>query len=129
MTHRFRVEPTVPCIVASHGTITRTAKERDVGVVIMKPFSCGRYFRLDPKVGFRDSNIFPPAKQSQIATAALKWILRNDMVHTIIPGMDDLHHVDDAYAASSSALTDKETELLDEIAARSPSYGDCYGYD
>ena len=105
------------------------AKARDVGVVIMKPLSCGRFFRIDPKVGFRDDHVFSQAQQSQIATAALKWILQNDMVHTIVPAMNEFHHVDDAVAASNSPLTADERELLDKIAAKSPSYSECYGYN
>jgi aryl-alcohol dehydrogenase-like predicted oxidoreductase len=105
------------------------AKERDVGVVIMKPFACGRFFRIDPKVGFRDDHVFSQAQQSKIAKATLKWILQNDMVHTIIPAMNELHHVDDAVAASGSPLTDDEKELLDQIAAKSPSYTECYGHN
>jgi len=105
------------------------AKEHDVGVVIMKPFACGRFFRIDPKVGFRDDHVFSQAQQSQIATATLKWILQNDMVHTIIPAMNELHHVDDAVAASGSPLTSGEKELLDQIAAKSPSYSECYGHN
>jgi len=104
------------------------ARERDVGVVIMKPLACGRFFRIDPKVGFRDDHVFSQAQQSRIATAALKWILQNDMVHTIVPAMNELHHVDDAVAASNSPLTADERELLDKIAAKSPSYSECYGY-
>jgi len=106
-----------------------TAKERDVGVVIMKPLASGRFFRIDPKVGFRDDHVFSQAQQSQIATAALKWILQNDMVHTIVPAMNELHHVDDAAAASNSPLSADERELLDKIAAKSPSYSECYGYN
>jgi aryl-alcohol dehydrogenase-like predicted oxidoreductase len=105
------------------------AKERDVGVVIMKPFSCGRFFRIDPKLGFRDDHVLSKEKQSQIATAALKWTLQNDMVHTIVPAMNELHHVDDAVAASDSPLTSEERELLNQIADKSPSYAECYGHD
>ncbi len=105
------------------------AKERDVGVVIMKPFSVGRFFRIEPKMGFRDDRVLSKEYQSRVAKAALKWILQNDMVHTMIPGMNELHHVDDAVAASDSPLTDEERELLDEIAAKSPSYSECYGHN
>ncbi len=105
------------------------AKERDVGVVIMKPFSIGRFFRKDPKTDFRDPNVHPRKLQGQIGTAALKWILQNDLVHTVIPGMNAPRHVDDALAAPDFALTAEEHVLLDAIAARSPSYRDCYGHE
>jgi len=104
------------------------AKERDVGVVIMKPFAVGRFFRIEPKTGFRDDRVLSKEHQSQIAKAALKWILQNDMVHTVIPGLNEFHHVDDAVAASGSPLTDEERKLLDDIAAKSPSYSECYGH-
>ena len=103
------------------------AKERDVGVVVMKPFACGRFFRIDPRVGFRDERVLSIAEQSQVATAALKWILQDDRVHTIVPAMNELNHVDAAAAASGNPLTPDESELLDEIAARSPSYAECFG--
>ena len=102
------------------------AQARDVGVVIMKPFAVGRFFRVDPRAGFRDPDLLPETTQSRIATAALKWLLQNEMVHTIVPAMNALHHVDDAVAASGSPLTADERALLDEVAARSPSYEECY---
>lgn len=105
-----------------------TARERDVGVVIMKPFSCGRFFRVDPKIGFRDEQIVPQEEQSRIVIAALKWLLRNPDLHTIVPAMNELHHVDDAAAASASPLVLEEQDLLDDIAARSPSFKECYGH-
>jgi aryl-alcohol dehydrogenase-like predicted oxidoreductase len=105
------------------------AQSRDVGVVIMKPFSCGRFFRCDPRDGFRDERVRPPAEQSRIATAALKWILQEKRVHTAIPAMNELHHVDDAAAASGAPLTPEEQDLLDGIAACSPSYVEAYGHE
>lgn len=105
------------------------ARARDVGVVIMKPFACGRFFRVDPGLGFRHEQVWPPEEQSRIATAALKWILQNDAVHTIVPAMNELHHVDDAVAASESPLTPEEMEILDRIAAASPSYTECFGHE
>jgi len=94
------------------------AKERDVGVVIMKPFSVGRFFRINPSPDFRDPNVVPQEVQSSIATAALKWILQNNMIHTTVPAMNELHHVDDAVAASGSPLTPDELELLERMAAK-----------
>ncbi|MFH1573027.1 MAG: aldo/keto reductase [Acidobacteriota bacterium] len=105
------------------------ARARDVGVVIMKPFACGRFFRVDPGLGFRHEQVWPSEEQSRIATAALKWILQNDAVHTTIPAMNELHHVDDAVAATESPLTPEEMELLDRIAAASPSYTECFGHE
>lgn len=93
------------------------AKERDVGTIIMKPFSVGRFFRVKPSPDFRDPNVLPQEKQSRIATAALKWLLQNDMVCTTVPAMNELHHVDDAVAASGSPLTPDELQLLEEMAA------------
>ena len=97
------------------------ARERDVGVIIMKPFAGGRFFRTDPKTGIRDENVWTLEKQSQIATESLKWILQNEQIHTVIPAMNEPHHVDDAVAASGSPLMDEERELLDEITTRLPS--------
>ena len=98
------------------------ARERDVGVVIMKPFAAGRFFRTDPTMGFRDGELWPVARQSQIAAASLRWILQNDMVHTVIPAMNELRHVDDAVAACASPLSSGDRELLDGIAAKLPTY-------
>ena len=98
------------------------ARERDVGVVIMKPYGGGRFFRTDPTVGIRGGELWPVARQSQIATASLRWILQNDMLHTVIPAMNELQHVDDAVAAYDSPPTTEDRELLDEIAAKLPTY-------
>jgi aryl-alcohol dehydrogenase-like predicted oxidoreductase len=105
------------------------AQQRDVGVVIMKPFSCGRVFRVDPRHGFRDERVWPPPEQSRIATAALKWLLADEKVHVVIPALNELHHVDDAVAASGVPLTAEERELLDRIAAVSPTYREAFGHD
>jgi aryl-alcohol dehydrogenase-like predicted oxidoreductase len=88
----------------------------------MKPFAAGRFFRTDPTIGFRDGELWPLARQSQIASASLRWILENDLVHTVIPAMNELRHVDDAVAACESPLTSGDRELLDEIAAKLPTY-------
>jgi len=100
-----------------------------VGVVVMKPFSCGRFFRVDPHQGFRHEDVRSPEEQSRLATAALQWLLENDGVHTIIPALNDLHHVDDAVAASQTPLSDEDRKMLAEIAAASPTYEECYGRD
>jgi len=105
------------------------ARDRDVGVVVMKPFSCGRFFRTNPKLGFRDEDVVPEAEQRRIAIAGLKWLFRNPDVHAVIPAMNEFYHVDDAAAASATPLTPKEQNLLDEIAAKSPSFKECYGHD
>ena len=78
--------------------------------------------RVDPKLGFRDERVLPQEEQSLIATAALKWLLRNPDVHTVIPAMNELHHVDDAVAACDARLTSEERGLLDDIAAKSPPW-------
>ena len=105
------------------------AQQRDVGVVIMKPFSCGRFFRVDPRHGFRDERVLPPAQQSRLATAALKWLLQDERLHVVIPAMNELHHVDDAVAAPDCPLTAEEQHLLDDVAAVSPSYREAFGHD
>ena len=105
------------------------AQARDIGVVIMKPFACGRFFRIDPRTGFRGEQVLPQEEQSRVATAGLKWILQNDAIHTAIPAMNQLHHVDDAVAATESPLTPEEMDMLDRIAAASPSYRECYQHD
>lgn len=109
--------------------ILPAARDRDVGVVIMKPFSCGRFFRKNPLLGFRDEDLVPESEQRRIAVAALKWLLGNPDVHTVIPAMNERDHVDDAAAASSAPLTPEEQNLLGEIAAKSPSFRECYGHD
>lgn len=92
-----------------------TAREHDVGVVIMKPFFAGRFFRTEPKAGFRSDEVLPQEVQSQVAQAALKWILRRPEVSTVIPAMNEIRHVDDAVAASGAPLTPEEGELLEGI--------------
>ena len=94
------------------------AKERDVGVVIMKPFSVGRFFRVNPSPDFRDPRVLPKEVQSRLATAALKWVLQNDMIHVTVPAMNERHHVNDAVAASGSPLMPDELEVLEEMASR-----------
>ena len=105
-----------------------TAKAHDVGVVAMKPFAAGRVFRVDPQAGFRDAHVLPQDQQSVIATAMLKWILQNEMIHTIVPGMNTPQHVDIAVAASGAELTHEERVLLEDLALRTPLYGACYSH-
>ena len=115
------------CQHVAQDYVLPAAQERDVGVVVMKPFSCGRVFRTDPSASVRDPDIWSPEKQSRIARAALEWILKDKRVHTVIPAMNALHHVDDAVAASGLPVTAEEQSLLSQIAARSSSYEETFG--
>lgn len=63
-------------------------------------------------------------KDMTMPELALRFILANDDVHTIIPGMRKIKHVDANIAASDSRKLDKK--LLDELKAhrwdRTPTY-------
>ncbi len=91
------------------------AKERDVGVICIKPFAKGTLFRIpadDEKLqGLRRD------RGESLARANLKWILATEGVSTVIPGMELPEEVaDNVRASGSSGLSAGERAALQASA-------------
>jgi len=104
------------------------AKKRGVGVICIKPFVRGTLFNIDnvdlSEVGgivgewLKESEktqeeIMKDTKQS-LALVNLKFILDNDNIATVIPGMETLDEVRENVRASyEGKITDSDMALLD----------------
>lgn len=82
------------------------AKERNMGVVIMKPLSGGLLCLPEPVDG-----------KDHIAYGSLRYILANENVTLAIPGMTSVREVEENVAAGESPIMSKDemTQLCKEI--------------
>jgi aryl-alcohol dehydrogenase-like predicted oxidoreductase len=95
------------------------AKERDVGVVVIKPFAGGSLFRAAEVVKMLNT----PEGES-VARAALRFILENPNVSTVVPGANTVEEVLDNAQASGKKLGDATRRALRAIAAAVPQHLD-----
>lgn len=103
------------------------AKEKGIGVICIKPFVRGTMFKLKNidlrEIGgmrqwLDESDKAPEElikdKTHSLALANLKFILSNENISTIIPGMETVEEVRENVRASyEEKITDSETALLD----------------
>ncbi|KRQ87373.1 General stress protein 69 [Caloramator mitchellensis] len=75
--------------------VFKRAKEKDIGVIAMKPMAGG---------ALSDGEL------------AVKFILKDDFISTVIPGMASIEEVVENARASGAALKQSELELCDKIA-------------
>ena len=93
------------------------AKQRGVGVVVIKPFAGGSLFRAAEDVG----KLQKSAGES-VARAGLKFILENPNVSTVVPGANTVEEVVDNCQASGRKLGDATRAALRAIAAAVPRH-------
>ena len=91
------------------------AKRKGVGVIVIKPFMMGTMFALpedDPALkGLRE-------QRESLAVANLRFILSNDAVSTVIPGMRRAEEIDvNLKALQRRGVTQAELRALDRVAA------------
>jgi aryl-alcohol dehydrogenase-like predicted oxidoreductase len=94
-----------------------TVTERQVGVIVIKPFAKGSLFRLA-----RDDqrlHDLPRSPEESLAVANLKWILSHPAVTTVIPGMETPAEVEQNVRASGSGPLRAEEKAALERAASS----------
>lgn len=78
-------------------SIFQSARERDIGVVAIKPFLGGKLFKRKTKFPVTG----PGDKQEHdLARLTLKCILANDAITTTIPGLTTVYELDNAVRAS-----------------------------
>lgn len=83
----------------------KNAADRGVGVVAMKTQVGGR--RMPNQESLKTYS------NSTIATAALKWVLRNENITTAIPGFTTYEHIQEDFSvASGLEYTEEEQKLL-----------------
>jgi uncharacterized protein len=99
------------------GAFLPLAREHHVGTVAMKPLSGGQLVSPPGPSGL-------PLSPDPVVAGALRWLLSNPHVDTIIPGMASAQEVaDNVAAAERGALSDAErAELLGIVASLKKSY-------
>lgn len=95
------------------------AKQRGVGVVVIKPFAGGSLFRAAEAVGKLQRS-----GGESVARAGLKFILENPNVSTIVPGANTVEEVVANAQASGKKLGDATRAALRTIAAAVPKHLD-----
>jgi aryl-alcohol dehydrogenase-like predicted oxidoreductase len=95
------------------------AKQHDVGVVVIKPFAGGSLFRAAEVV-----KELKKLEGESVARAALRFILENPNVSTIVPGANTVEEVQDNVQASGKKLGDATRRALRTLAAALPEHLD-----
>jgi aryl-alcohol dehydrogenase-like predicted oxidoreductase len=95
------------------------AKQHDVGVVVIKPFGGGSLFRAAEAV-----KMMRRSETESVARAALKFILENPNISTVVPGANTVDEVLDNVQASGKKLGDASRAALRAIAAIVPQHLD-----
>lgn len=86
--------------------ILKLAKEHNMGVIIMKPLSGGQLVTTETELGQRLGN-------DPIVRASLRYILSNQYVDTVIPGMRRIEELEEnVLVADMSPLSEEEKKEL-----------------
>lgn len=101
VSYNFTTAPTLP------GAIAEAAKAGK-GVVGMKVMA-GGFRRTRP-----GSDAYNKLRREGAMVAALKWVLRNENVHTTIPSMTDMDQLEENFRAMTSAYGAADEKLLAE---------------
>lgn len=99
------------------GALLPLAAERGLGTVIMKPLGGGQLVSPPRAAG-------APVRPDPVVAGALRWLIANPHVTTVIPGMVSAAQVEDnAAAAERGPLSDAEhKELIGLVGALRKSY-------
>ena len=103
VSYNFTMDPSTDAIIAQ-------ARKANVGIVAMKALAGGvkptvRVYHIDPEKLNRLAREGAPV-------AALKWVLNNPNVDTIIPSIVDNEQLEQNIAAMSSPFGDRDRKLL-----------------
>jgi len=93
------------------------AAQHDIGTVVMKPLSGGQLVSPPGPSGL-------PLSPDPVVSGALRWVISNPDVDTIIPGMVSARQVEENVASvERGALSDPErAEVIDVVASLKKSY-------
>ncbi|MEN6605776.1 MAG: aldo/keto reductase [Bryobacteraceae bacterium] len=97
--YNFTMKPSVEPLIES-------AAKAGLGIVAMKVMA-GGYRRIKP--GDKHYDTF---KREGAHAAMLKWVLRNQNIHTTIPSMTDMDQLDDNLRAMTGAFTPSDEKIL-----------------
>jgi uncharacterized protein len=103
MSYNFTMEPSIDPLIA-------TARKAGVGVVAMKALAGGvkptvRSYRIEQEKLNRPTREGAPV-------AALKWVLKNPNIDTVIPSIVDNEQLEQNIAAMNSRFSDADGKLL-----------------
>ncbi len=98
------------------------AKDHDMGTIIMKALSGGQ---IAYPMEQRQEGLGGP---NALVAGSLRWVLTNPAVDIVIPGMQEVHEVEENAALMDpfEPMTDEET---DELFQRLADFGGSYRYD
>ncbi len=114
----------------------KTAKKKDMGIVIIKPFNKGTIFNpelADLIVGSGSRSILDRVEQEKeqrtpesliqgtnlsLAQASLGYILANESISTVIPGMETVEEVRENVSIVGSKFGNLERSLLDKYTTK-----------
>ncbi len=82
------------------------ASKAGLGVVAMKVMA-GGFRRLKP-----GDKLGPIFKREGAMVAALKWVLKNQGVHTTVPSMTDMEQLDDNMSAMTASFSEADAQVL-----------------
>jgi uncharacterized protein len=112
----------------------RKAREAGIGIVTMKALAGGstRVERGDRLYGANPQSLVKQLKQEGAPLAAIKWVLRNPSVDTVIVCMTDHDQLDENVRAMAESYTDRDEQILAvRLAGIGPLYcrmcGSCNG--
>ncbi|MFB3903531.1 MAG: aldo/keto reductase [Acidobacteriota bacterium] len=99
MSYNFSMDPSV-------GQLVESAAQAGLGVVAMKVMAGGfRRVRAGDK-------LYDTLRREGAMLAALKWVLKNQNVHTTIPSITDMDQLDEDLRAMTSDFDEKDQQLL-----------------
>jgi predicted aldo/keto reductase-like oxidoreductase len=62
--------------------------------------------------GMRGKNPTPQMRRPSAAAAAIKWVLRNPLIATVIPGMADMDQVEENFKVMGESFTSADEKVL-----------------
>jgi Predicted oxidoreductases of the aldo/keto reductase family len=103
MSYNFTMDPAIDALIAQ-------ARKANVGIVAMKGLAGG----VRPTVGSYKipADMLSRLNRSGAPVAAIKWVLKNKNVDTIIPSITDNDQLDENLRAMSAPYVDSDAKLL-----------------
>ena len=83
-------------------------REKGIGVIAREAFMKGELFHMSKEAGIEDKTL--------LAHAAMKWVMNNPEVVSLVYGSGKPHHVEDALQlAADPTMTEEEAALIEKI--------------
>ncbi len=100
--------------------IFKKAKDKDIGIVTIKPFFGGSLFKSNPKTKFPVMGV-GSKDENDLARLTLQCILANEKITSIVPGLTTVYEAENAARASYTlpmGMTAAERQWLTDITEK-----------